>query len=35
MTGEWTLSNCPEPSTLVLAGMAVAGIVVRRMRRGV
>ncbi len=35
ITGEWTLSNCPEPSTLVLAGMAVAGIVVRRMRRGV
>lgn len=32
--GEWTLSNCPEPSTLVLAGLAAVGIVVRRMRRG-
>lgn len=34
ITGEWTLSNCPEPSTLILAGMAAVGIVVRRMRRG-
>jgi hypothetical protein len=34
ITGEWTLSNCPEPSTLILAGLAAVGIVVRRMRRG-
>jgi hypothetical protein len=34
ITGEWVLSNCPEPSTVVLAGMALAGVVVRRVRRG-
>ena len=33
ITGEWVLSNCPEPSTFVLAGMAVTGMVVRRRRR--
>lgn len=33
VTGQWTLANCPEPSTIVLAGLAALGIVVRRMRR--